>query len=139
MIEWMRMDRPERETSSPQSSLIPPDSGSHDAKDLHDGRTKGRYGARGTPSDVVGHPPPLSVGNVGQRDEGLGVRDGIWLLDGVTHGIDVGVAGLVVTVHGNSAARPDSEPGPLGQVDIRPDADRTDSNLCVDDAVRRPG
>ena len=84
---------------------------------------------RRPPGDVVGHPPALAVGHVGQRDERGGVRDGIRLLDGIAHGIDVRVVGLVGVVDGDAAARPEVQAGQFGQADVRPDADGADDKL----------
>ncbi len=139
MVEGVGMDRTEGSAGGLQPPFVPPDSGSDDVEDLHDGRTEGRHCPRGSPGDVVGHPPTLAVGHIGQRDERGGMGDRIRLLCGIAHGIDVGVVGLIVTVHRDAAARSEVETGQFGQVDVRPHSDRPDDDLGSKDATVAQG
>ena len=90
---------------------------------------------RGPPGDVIGHPPALAVGHVGQGDQRRGMGDGVGLLDRVAHRVDVGIAGLVHRVDGQAAARAEVETGCRGQLDIGPDADGADHQVGGKDSA----
>ena len=134
VVERVRVDRAERPARVAQASFAPPDGRGDDVEHLDDRGTERVDRVRRPSGDVVGHPPALPVGDVGQRDERGRVRDGVGLLDGVADGVDVGVARLVRVVDRDAAARAEVEAGHLGEADVGPDPDRADHEVGGEDA-----
>ena len=115
VVEGMGVDRPEGSARRPEPPFVPADRRRHDVEDLHDCGPERRDRMRRSPGDVVGDPAPLAVGHIREGDERGRVRDGVGLLDRVADGVDVGVVRLVRLVDGDATARPQLEPGELGE------------------------
>ena len=86
----------------------------------------------GNAAHVVGGGPGLALGGAGQGQTGGLVGQAVVDLDGVTHGVDGGVGGLVVVVDLDAAGDPQLQPGVLGQAVLGSHADGQDHGLGGD-------
>ena len=95
VIEGVRVNGPIGAAGSPQAPLIPADRRRHHVEYLDDRSPERSNGMRRPSGDVVCHPAALAIGHVGEGDERRRMRDGVWLLDGIADGVDVGIGCLV--------------------------------------------
>ena len=132
MAHGMRVDGPVVAPRGPQALLVPSCRGRGEIEHLDDGGPERGGPAYGKAADVVGDPSSLAVGHIGQGDQGIAASHPVRLLDGVTDGIDVLVAGQVDLVDGDATVGAERQAGHLGQSDVGTHADGSDHELTGD-------
>ena len=83
-------------------------------------------------ADVVGHPPALTIGDVGQRDKRRAAADRVTLLHGVADGVDVGITRSAILVDGDPSAWAKGKARQLGKLGVRAHADGPDHERSGD-------